>query len=434
LSQALLTERAESIRFGDVRLAYHLGQITLSEVDQLWREWVASDECLIFEGKDEAGENHMFARPMAKRGNPAYRERVGRRFLGIEDLFESDVLISPKEGLTNCLFATFTLDRQLCDVETGWLSVGEMWDRFVNAFRRRYGRLDFCRVWQCHADRYPHVHAIIVTHGRTFQTFIHKGTVRIQEKDQVASLWEGGFVDIEVPTSTGEVASHFFRYVSRFAVGEPTSTGSTDWDRFNDSLAANASLMSLFRKQSFGISRGWSGRLKALQQGRSRLDKAPCTIPTAPLSGIRLVGFGSLGQCIRVAKGPVDRGTARVTGFELGGLPLDFRDHFKLQPTSEHQGALIASGSEITDPNQLDRYLYGPVYDELTVKERRRLERGFPTWRGRPFFPPSVFAFVKHSFTDNAREGGPEAPEGPDGPSEFPTSRPESDEKGDSQC
>lgn len=317
---------------------------------------------------------------MSKRGNQAYRARVDERFRGFEALIEQDARIDARRSTTNTVFATFTFDRALVDdVETAWQTIGHCLDGMTRKLRGSFGEVDSLRVWQAHQDGYPHVHAILSFRFASFRTFLHRGKIRVEDKvkERFEEAWPYGFVDVEVPGSVQAVKTHILRYVQRgMMVDEPTSDRQTPWDRFNDSLGRNVATLTLFRKRSFGFSRGWSTRLKALQAEPERLDTNPCITRFLPLQNVRLVGFSSMREARRIAKEPTTEEQARNHGFELTTLPLDLVERPLAVPTSEESHLLLTRGCPLAKPNSLEPFMeeYADLYDELSAERRRRVE------------------------------------------------------------
>ena len=304
----------------------------------------------------------------------------------------------------------------------------------MRKLRSSFGELSYLRVWQCHRDGYPHVHLIAVFKFASLRIFSHRNrkgrmTLRVEDqaKDRFEAAWPFGFVDVLVPGSVAQVRSHVLRYIQRgMFVDDPISspeiseepdelvlqphtpenpfskpvtiTGGahsryqrarceklaeelTPWNRFNEAMSRNVSMLTLFRKRSFGISREWSDRLKELQT--SRLDSSPCiTRRFLPLQDVRLVGFSSMVEARRAAKDPPTVESARSHPFELQTLPLGLIERPEKLPISEFQGAPIR-GAPLHKPGEqlkLEDDFTEDAYDELTTKQRARLDRGALEW------------------------------------------------------
>lgn len=258
------------------------------------------------------------------------------------------------------------------------------------AIRKKFGAVDFFRVFQAHVKRtshqgYPHVHLLLVFKDYVFRrTFLrwsldrNRYIVRIQDKEAFEDAWPFGYVDVEVPGSVNEARTHVLRYIERFVIqADPEGDGRVErsFRDFQFGFKLTAGYQWYFGKRSFGFSKGWSSRLRA-----SRLDTVQCITKTPK---VKLLGFSSFIEARRAAVDP----STRQNWFQLATLPLDFVERPQKLPlaTSEESHGLIKAGGRILSTPRIDQdwtVEEGPVYDELTVKQRARERAHWERERG----------------------------------------------------
>jgi hypothetical protein len=159
------------------------------------------------------------------------------------------------EGSTNSLFVTLTDNPALSNVDDAWENIGHRWNRFLSAVKHRWGKIDFTRAWEATVAGRPHIHALIVFHASTFQTFIDSnGLIRIVDKREFESYWDS-FIDIQAPWSVSTAFAYIAKEVLKHTV---------DFTRGSTTLA----LLWLHRKRGFSLSRGFQSAIKRLDKAR----------------------------------------------------------------------------------------------------------------------------------------------------------------------
>jgi len=186
----------------------------------------------------------------AKRGNDVYQSRVRTRFKPIENFKKGIEFFSIDNfnPMVSVVFVTLTW-RGTGSVSESWENSGIAFNRWITNLRKKYGSLSYVRAWEATERGYAHVHLMIVFHEARFQGFMlpnEKGDLiwRIAEKAEFERSWPY-FVDVRAPRTYGAVV----RYIrKRVYYG-------TDRDGCSDAGDLTLSLMWLFRKRSFAISR-----------------------------------------------------------------------------------------------------------------------------------------------------------------------------------
>jgi hypothetical protein len=57
-----------------------------------------------------------------------------------------------------------------------WEEVGQDFNRWISAMRRRYGKISILRSWESHEDGYPHIHCVLLFDECEFKTFFYNGS------------------------------------------------------------------------------------------------------------------------------------------------------------------------------------------------------------------------------------------------------------------
>lgn len=249
-------QEAGKVRLGWVRTDYRNGNLDLDGVKALYDTWVHQDEGMVLQlqfGSAHGFAKRTFGRKLAKRGNDVYRWRAGTRLDSLKAVLPS-FGITLTEGTTNALFLTLTDNPALSDTDLAWETIGERWNRFLSAIRKRYGKVDFVRSWESTERGRPHIHALVVFHESTFSTFTDaRGALRIMEKREFEGYWDS-FVDVQAPRSAESCVGYITKEVLKHTV---------DYSRGSTTLA----LLWLHRKRAFSISKGIQAAIRRLDTG-----------------------------------------------------------------------------------------------------------------------------------------------------------------------
>lgn len=242
------------VRLARVRYAFHNETIGLDEVKGLYQTWVNQDEGLVLQlqyGSDRDFEKKTIGVKCSKRGNDVYRWRSKGRISKLDSVIDE---FDPKLGkTTNVLFVTLTDNPVLRIDREAWERIGERWNRFLSNIKKRYGRVEFVRSFESTKKGRPHIHAQLIFKDAIFHTFEDpEGRLRVEEKEGIARFWDS-FVDVQSPRTKSAVLDYIVKEVFKHAV-----------DQQEDQTTL--SLLWLYRKRSFSISRGFSRSIARLDR------------------------------------------------------------------------------------------------------------------------------------------------------------------------
>ena len=201
-------------------------QPDLETIKEQFRIWSRYSEFMVLrkDSKKEAGVSYKAVK-MAKRGNDVYAWRINKRLKGLDDVPDlrwfNTKNRSQKDATTSALFITLEF-RQTERVDQTWRLIGEDYNRFISAMRKRYGKVHAIRCWEAHKSGYPHIHAILYCENHEFDAFFYHGTWRIQEKRDIEGLWPFGFSDIEALGSLRGGVRYVTKYLRKlnYILGE----------------------------------------------------------------------------------------------------------------------------------------------------------------------------------------------------------------------
>lgn len=119
-----------------------------------------------------------------------------------------------QRSVTQHVFVTLTYKREYGLVEC-WKRVTKDYNRFFQKFRRLHrGGCEYIRTIECHADNYPHLHAVIqfkhgilVSNGRYFDEDLFK---------KWKTFWECGHTDFQAPYAGSQYpVLYIVKYISK---------------------------------------------------------------------------------------------------------------------------------------------------------------------------------------------------------------------------
>lgn len=257
-----------AIRSKFVRGYYLCGEIDLSNVVDLFKTWKEDSEYFILRGElkhsqpmIDSREHHVFSDYIyrfvkaSKRGNDVYRYLVNKKLAPLNEI--RDITFFKDDWgnkQTNLLFVTLTYDTNRCDVKTAWENIGIDYHLFCTKLRKKYGDVEFFRTWESTQNYYPHVHVLIGFKDKSFPVFINtckkgkkkgKRSFRIpkSDKERISSFWHSN-TDIQGVDNTKNAIQELTKYITK--------------DLCSDKGNKTNSMIWLFRKQSYAISRGFT--------------------------------------------------------------------------------------------------------------------------------------------------------------------------------
>jgi hypothetical protein len=171
------------------------------------------------------------------------------------------------------LFFTLTTAVKVAPLVEAWSkNVSQNWNRWITRLRKQYGRISTFRVWEATKKGYPHVHAMLEFHDREFEVSRHisdEGAItwRVSDdqRDDFRKSWPA-FIDVRAPQSYSRIISYMRK---RILKGTDKTATAEDFDRVSDFGDLTFSLMWLFRKRSFALSRDLMKRMQMLLESRS---------------------------------------------------------------------------------------------------------------------------------------------------------------------
>jgi len=259
-------ENREDLGFASLEEALDLGE----ELFSFWRD--LSEYMVLkkeFVGKGDR-EDEFLAVKCSKRGNDVYQRRIktrlgwmhreipDKKFFEIKD-FQVDKVVK-----TSLLWVTLTWDTKRGDIIQAWETLGSGFNRWLSALRSKYGEISCLRVWESYESGYPHVHAVVFFSEAQFTVFPHwneeenKLTFRINEKEEIASLWHS-HVDIQAISSLSNVFNYIKKHQEKIILGLSGSIHEQDDPKVGFDLENIKGLRTLFlswifRKRSFSVS------------------------------------------------------------------------------------------------------------------------------------------------------------------------------------
>ena len=262
-SQDMLRNEYGAIRSRFVRGCYFSGNIVLSDVVDLFKEWKNDAEYFILRGtlehtqktfnsvNDCVGSEYIYRFIKAsKRGNDVYRYLVNEKLKPLDKIrnitfFKDDW----GDKNTKFLFVTLTYDTKRCDVRAAWENIGKDYHLFYTKLCKEYGEFEFFRTWESTKNFYPHVHILIGFKDTAFPVFIHtnkkgKRSFRIprRDKDKISSFWHSN-IDVRGIDNTGNAVKELTKYVTK--------------DLCSDKGNKTNAMIWMFRKQSYAVSKGF---------------------------------------------------------------------------------------------------------------------------------------------------------------------------------
>jgi hypothetical protein len=407
-------QTAEEVSAARTFMEWDRGQITVEEVIRRFEVWNHRNLRIYLGYGDE-----VFWKLAAKRGNPIYSWMLRVKLEEIAELLTPEIRVD--ELHTNAVFFTGTyphrskLNPDAKSASQSWRTVRLRWNRklrmveprvvdpwnlFLQNIRKGHDIL-FLKSWESHEDGYPHFHAEVIFRDCDFRTQLRwdrnerKMVSRVHGAAKWKTHWKGRLDVRGCETTTGAVW-----YITKEILKYETDTVSVKDTKSRQTLA----LMWAARRRSFSMSQELTRKIAAKRKERRELHEKETEDAKRPLVGVSTTKSNSncsmhvLGLPIKdfdrkklvflgvgfeseTVKWDIEGTPKGAWSGKAIGPPEGLRlPHRKPLPTSEHQGVLLCRGSEITDPNKLERYIDGPVYDELTRKQRGRMKEMVPGW------------------------------------------------------
>lgn len=152
---------------------------SLEGLVKIYRRWVDEKSYLCNKYLDhETNETKYKFQLAPKRGNEKYvsdvKSRIYEKVPSTEQL-EKEHLLADEDG-TNVLHITLTVDPKqfLGDLQSAWANLPYYLNKFLSAFRQRYGRCWVLRSFEAQENGFPHIHLFIISE-QTFSCEWYKG-------------------------------------------------------------------------------------------------------------------------------------------------------------------------------------------------------------------------------------------------------------------
>jgi hypothetical protein len=210
----------------------------------------------------------------SKRGNRVYCRALRRRFsrwsngIGASSRFWS-FYESNVRG--NWVFLTYTLDRVLFSLESGWLHIRREWNRHLTWLRKRYGAIRVLTFLQPQdASGFVHLHVIADFAKSSFRGWrnVNRHTRevswRFDASRTIASNWSVGFVDAKLIPSVKDALWYVAKYLVR--------PGDSSKGEMIYALSRH------FSRRVWSASRSWPGDDLIRNSGNSN-DSPPGSLP-----------------------------------------------------------------------------------------------------------------------------------------------------------
>lgn len=263
-----------SIRRKFAYTQYSVGNVNLQGVVDLYKEWRDDHEYFILRkphmiyqetfDRDNVsylgnvgiikeyldGYCYKFVKA-SKRGNDVYKYLVKEKLKQLNGLDITFFKDNWGDKRTSLLFITLTYDNNRCTDTVAWQNIGEEFHLFCNNLRKRYGHIEFFRTWESTGHFYPHIHVLIGFQKKSFPVFVHvdkkgkrKFRISKHDKDIISSYWHS-HVDIQGVDNTKDAIKELTKYVTKDLCSEKgDKTNAMIW---------------LYRKQAYGVSKGFVG-------------------------------------------------------------------------------------------------------------------------------------------------------------------------------
>jgi hypothetical protein len=226
-----------------------------------FNRWRLLDESVVLE-HIESGK--LLKIDACKRGNEIYFRRNATR---LEPLFRAldhahgrffDPHANVKRSPLIELDLTHNRENSL---KSSWNTLGADFNRWITAFREKYGQCAVLRTWESQEDGYSHIHALIYCFEFQFDVFSYNAKWRVKQKGGIQCGWIG-FYDVKAVESWKSAG----RYVVKHVVKELTHETNSE----HDVKMQNLSLMLcwLFRKRSFSLSGSWDDLIRSLRNSK----------------------------------------------------------------------------------------------------------------------------------------------------------------------
>jgi len=239
-----------------------LDDTRLSWVMDSFLAWTRVYNYVSFYGSEKDEFLQVFA---SKRGNWVYKYRVEERLIDSSEwLLNTRVMdklgvrnIRPGKyaplGVGNVLFITLTSQGKK-GRRMQWEEITKAYNRFISAFRKRYGITWVIRCIESTELGYPHIHLLLACES-SFEVFSHtdqkgKQSWRVQDKRNMQGLWPA-YMDVKAVCG----GVHGIKEVRRYLFADLLKQTRADLGK--DVISqANATLAMnwFFRKRSFGVS------------------------------------------------------------------------------------------------------------------------------------------------------------------------------------
>lgn len=294
------------IRLGIVRseLLSSKDEPDLGQLRALWKYWRDDSEYLVLQKQTTLADYRVDLEThwakCSKRGNDVYVRRTKRKLAGLQLRGETDIVFhdwKKAKSKSYILFVTLTTAIQKTNIAESWSeNVAKDWNRWITALRKKFGCglpkgkrnhpgscVESFRAFESTEKGYPHIHCMLVFRDCEFDVHREMKTVdgRLQAKwrvsydvkEQIRGNFPA-FIDVQSPRTYSSI----IRYMSKHILKGTDKTGAVgEFEERGDELSpredsfqraaklgdTTLSLMWVFRKRSFSVSRGLQDKLMA---------------------------------------------------------------------------------------------------------------------------------------------------------------------------
>jgi hypothetical protein len=232
-----------------------------------FRGWLNVPAYLTFHSKED---DSWYGRRASKRGNYVYRMRVEERLEESCDFLCEPVFLDAygvrrekcvkgSGYVANVLFIDLTCNPVNRSRRGMWEGLSKKYNRFITAFRKRYGKSFVMKVVESTCEGSPHFHLLLACENsfpvfpwmRTDKRGKEKEVWLVECKDEIAGLWKEGFVDVQAVSGGVDGARKVRGYLFKDLLKQTTADlGENVISQANLTLGMNW----FFRKRSFSVS------------------------------------------------------------------------------------------------------------------------------------------------------------------------------------
>lgn len=235
--------------------------VGIPEILTLYQVWVSFVEYVVlkkevFDKKTGLLNDVVYKGVKArKRGNDVHRWSISKKLCFIDELSGEDLFsVASRNMWSQALFITLTYDPNRCGLMEAWSNIGDEFNGWVSAVKRRFGNFRFFRVWESFGKKgssaygYPHIHIVAVFKEHRFSVFRHRNkkggfSFRVHSKHKFADIWHS-HVDVKGIRNIKRSIGYLSKYMTK---------SFSDVSKKHSQDLTNA-LCWIFKKRSYSVS------------------------------------------------------------------------------------------------------------------------------------------------------------------------------------